>query len=115
MNKKLVYFIIGFAVFAATMSFYFYNMFASPNILVKDEDVPTIIEVKENIRFGDFVNDLYNRKIIHHPESFHFVATVLDYKENMKPGKFKLTPEMTNVQAIRFLMSDTTALNTVVK
>lgn len=99
-KKKLILFLVG-STLLITFTFYAYQIFYTPNILVDRDDRLFIIEsgatyrqVQENLARGNFVNDMV---------SFSFLARLYDYDKSIKPGRYHLRRNMTNLQAIKML------------
>ncbi|GAB3329408.1 endolytic transglycosylase MltG [Marivirga atlantica] len=78
-------------------------MFFTENILVEKGDETILIE--KGASFSDVQDIVYDRGIVNDMLSFSFVAKVLDYQENIKPGIYQLRKDMTNLEAIRLLRS----------
>ena len=102
-NKFLIGFIIVFSILLTSFVFYFYQVFFTENILVEKGDETILIE--KGASFSDVQDIVYDRGIVNDMLSFSFVAKVLDYQENIKPGIYKLRKDMTNLEAIRLLRS----------
>jgi len=103
-KKKLIAFLVG-STLLITFTFYAYQIFFTPNILVDLEDRLFIIkpganfrQVQEDLGRGRFVNDMV---------SFSFLARLYDYDKSIKPGRYHLKRNMTNPQAINLLRSGT--------
>lgn len=62
-----------------------------------------VILIEANMDFQDLQDIVYDRGIVNDMLSFSFVAKILDYQENMKPGRYLMRKDMTNLQAIRML------------
>lgn len=99
-KKKLILFLVG-STLLITFTFYAYQIFYTPNILVDRNDQIFIIEsgatyrqVQENLGRGRFVNDMV---------SFSFLARLYDYDKAIKPGRYHLRRNMTNLQALKIL------------
>lgn len=99
-KKKLILFLVG-STLLITFSFYAYQIVFTPNILVDRDDrlfiIPsgaTFRKVQEDLGRGGFVNDMV---------SFSFLARLYDYDKAIKPGRYHLERNMTNIQAIRLL------------
>lgn len=84
-------------------SVYFYQMFFSPNILVKKE--ATWLYIPEGASVRQVADSLQYRGQMENLMSFMFVAKVLDYPEQVKPGRYALQPNMSNLQVVRLLRS----------
>lgn len=86
------------------MSFYFYQVFFSPNALLETEQSYTL-KIPSNATFKQVSNQLYNDKVINDVVSFSFVSKVLGYQETVKPGLYIISPKMTNIELVRHLRS----------
>ena len=102
-NKYLIAFIIVFSVLLTSFVFYFYQVFFTENILVEKGD--QVILIEEDMDFQDLQDLVYDKQIVNDMLSFSFVAKILDYQENMKPGLYMLRKDMTNLEAIKLLRS----------
>lgn len=100
-NKFLIGFVIVFSILITSFVFYFYQVFFSENILVEQGD--QLIVIEEDMDFQDLQDIVYEKGIVNDMLSFSFVAKILDYQENMKPGLYLMKKDMTNLQAIRML------------
>ncbi|WMN12686.1 endolytic transglycosylase MltG [Marivirga salinae] len=100
-NKFLIGFVIVFSILITSFVFYFYQVFFSENILVEKGD--EVILIEQDMDFQDLQDIVYDRGIVNDMLSFSFVAKLLDYQENMKPGLYLMKKDMTNLQAVRML------------
>ncbi len=99
-KKKLIIYLIG-STLLITFTFYAYQIFYTPNVLVDRDDRLFIInsgatfrKVQEDLGRGNFVNDMV---------SFSFLARLYKYDQAIKPGRYHLERNMTNLQAIKLL------------
>lgn len=99
---KLAFFLIG-STLLITFVFYGYQICYTPNILLERDDQPFIVrsgtafrQVQEDLGNNDFVNDMV---------SFSFLARLSGYDKAIKPGRFILRRNMTNLQALQVLES----------
>jgi len=99
-SKRLILFLV-IAILGISFVFYGYQIVYTPNILVEKPDRALIIrnnatfkDVQQQLHEGGYVNDLI---------SFSFLARLMNYDERVKPGKFMLRSNMTNLEAIRTL------------
>jgi UPF0755 protein len=99
-SKKLIVFLI-FSVLLISFGYYTYQILYTPNVLVGKQPRPLIIprgatfkDVQDILHKGDYTQDLI---------SFSFLAKLMDYDEQVKPGRYILTPNLSNLQAIRML------------
>jgi UPF0755 protein len=98
--RRLFLFLL-FSVLLITFVFYFYQICYTPNILVGKAPRELIIPDTANFRTvqqilheGGYVQDLV---------SFSFLARLMKYDRLIKPGRYVLQPNMSNLQAIRYL------------
>jgi UPF0755 protein len=86
------------------MTFYFYQVFFSPNTLV-ESDQPYQLKIPTNSVFKNVADQLYEDRVINDALSFGFVAKVLGYQDAVKPGLYKVDPKMSNLELVRMLRS----------
>lgn len=105
MKKSTLLFagLIIFSVMLTSFTFYAYQIIYTPNILVEKNDRSLLIRPGESFR--QLQERLYNEDIVQDGVSFGFLAKLMDYDENMKPGHYILKKNMTNIEAIRLLRS----------
>ena len=99
-SKKLIFFLL-FSVLLISFGYYAYQITYTPNILVGKNPRPIIIprgatfkDVQAILHKGDYTQDLI---------SFSFLAKLMDYDEQVKPGRYVLHPNLNNIEAIRLL------------
>ena len=99
-SKKLIFFLL-FSVLLISFGYYAYQIVYTPNILVGKEPRPLVIprgatfkDVQDLLHRGDYTQDLI---------SFSFLSKLMDYDEQVKPGRYILKPNLSNVEAIRLL------------
>ena len=101
-RKRLAFFLISSTLFI-TFVFYGYQILYTPNILVDRDDKLFIIRsgytfrnVQQDLVTGGYVNDLV---------SFSFIARLRSYDKEVRPGRYYLRRNMTNMDAIKALKS----------
>ncbi len=99
-NLKAALF-IGFSLLIIMLSVYFYQIFYNPNVLINSKEA--ILYIPEDASIQQVVDSMRQRRYLEDVVSFMFVSKLLDYNENIKAGRYKLTKEMSNLQAIRHL------------
>jgi UPF0755 protein len=99
-KKKLVFFLVA-SVLLITFTFYTYQIIYTPNVLVDKDD--RIFLVKVGATYRDVQNALMKGKFVDDLVSFSFLARLMSYDENIRPGRYALRKNMTNLQAIRIL------------
>ena len=96
--KKIFLVIIFLSV---SLSYYFYQAFFSSNINHDIEKATFVIQTGSN--FKTVRDNLLKDKVINEVITFSFVAKVMKYQENVKPGRYEITHDMTNVDLVRML------------
>jgi len=99
-KKKMAFFLVG-SILLITFTFYAYQIIYTPNILVDKED--RILLIKVGSTYRDVQNDLAKGRFVDDLVSFSFLARLMDYDEGIRPGRYALRRNMTNLQAIRVL------------
>ncbi|BDD11143.1 aminodeoxychorismate lyase [Fulvitalea axinellae] len=102
-TKILAIALIVVGMLFTIFTFYFYQIYSTPNILVDKDDA--YIYVRKGLTFEEFRTDLYKNKVVHDLVSFGFVAKLLDLEGEMKPGRYHFKRNMTNPEAVRMLRS----------
>ncbi|MEP2771648.1 MAG: endolytic transglycosylase MltG [Fulvivirga sp.] len=100
-RKYLVIFLLLFSILLSSFAFYGYQILYSPNILVEKEARYLVVEQGET--FKSLQNKLYDNHYVNDLVSFSFLARLMDYDTSIKPGRYALDKNMTNLEAIRLL------------
>lgn len=95
--------IVAFAILFATFSFYFYQIFYAPNFFV--DTTNGYIYVEEDDNFKSLLRKVTDEKIVTDPLSFAFLSKVMKYQENVKPGRYAIKANSTNLEVVRLLRS----------
>jgi UPF0755 protein len=103
-KKLLLVLLISSSVLAISLTFYFYQVFFSPNTLI-ESDQPYLLKIPSNAVYKQVASQLYTDKVINDALSFGFVAKVLGYQEAVKPGLYQVEPKMSNLELVRLLRS----------
>jgi len=103
-KNLLLVVLIATSVLTISLTFYFYQVFFSPNTMV-DSDQTYMLKIPTNAVYKQVANQLYDDKVINDAVSFGFVAKVLGYQEDVKPGLYKVDPKMSNLDLVRMLRS----------
>ncbi|MHA7130074.1 endolytic transglycosylase MltG [Algoriphagus namhaensis] len=102
-NFLLVLLVSG-SVVAISFTFYFYQVFYSPNTLL-ETDQEYVLKIPSNATYAQVNKELYDEKVINDAVSFGFVAKVLGYQDAVKSGLYIVKPKMTNLELVRLLRS----------
>lgn len=100
--KYLALFLVS-TIMLISFAFYAYQILNSPNILV-DKDARQVY-IDKNDTFKDIQQKLGRSYIVNDMVSFSLVAKLMEYDDNIKPGRYVLEPNMTNIAAVRLLRS----------
>jgi UPF0755 protein len=98
--KKLIFFLL-FSMLLISFGFYSYQIVFTPNILVGKED--RIIAIPRDADFKTVQKLLHEGNYVQDLMSFAFLSRMMGYDKKVKPGRFVLKANMTNLQAIRTL------------
>jgi UPF0755 protein len=97
---KLIFFLLA-SILLISFSFYTYQICYTPNILVGGED--RVIVIPDSSTFESLQKQLHEGQYVQDLISFSFLAKLMDYDERVKPGRYTLRANMSNLEAIRFL------------
>jgi UPF0755 protein len=99
-SKRLVIFLVC-SILLISFGYYAYQVCYTPNILVGKTDRAIVIPkdadfkyIQQKFHENDIAQDLI---------SFSFLAKLMDYDVSVKPGRYVLRANMTNIEAIRLL------------
>ncbi len=95
---------VAISVLISSFAFYFYQVFFSPNTLT-ESDVPAELKIPSNATFQQVSDSLTENDIITDVISFSFVAKMLKYQENIKPGRYIIHPKLSNKELVTLLRS----------
>lgn len=99
-NKKLVFFLV-FAMLGISFTFYTYQILYSPNFLIDSEQ--RVLVVKEGETFKDLQKKLREKAYVNDLMSFSFLARLTGYDDQMRPGRYIIKKNMTNLQVLKIL------------
>lgn len=99
-KRKLIIFLVS-SILLITFTFYGYQICFTPNILVDLDS--RIILIKEGTTFSQLQRDFSKGRIVNDIVSFSFIARLYDYDKKIKPGRYVLIRNMSNLDAIRVL------------
>lgn len=102
-RKILVVVIVVFSIMLTSATFYIYQIFKTPNVLVDKADKYLLIPTGAD--FKEVQNILHDEGYTEDLVSFSFLAKLMDYDEGVKPGRYLLKPDMSNYEAIKLLRS----------
>ena len=100
-QKILIIVMVVFAGLLSTFSFYVYQIIKSPNFQVDKSSITFLIP--ENGTFRSVQDTLYKYDIVQDMVSFSFLAKIMNYTDDVKPGLYKINPNLTNIEVVRIL------------
>ena len=103
-KKSLLVLLISVSVLSISMTFYFYQVFFSPNALI-DQEEPYLLKIPTNAVYPQVASQLYEQRVINDALSFGFVSKVLGYQDDVKPGLYRVNPKMSNLDLVHMLRS----------
>jgi UPF0755 protein len=101
-SKRLIIFLLG-SVLGISFTFYAYQIVYTPNILVDKDD--RLFIVKQGATFKDVQGELHEGDYVQDLISFSFLARITGYDDEIKPGRYILRKNMTNLMALKVLKS----------
>lgn len=102
-NFKIGFF-ITIAVLTTTFSFYFWQLFKTPNLQTESEESFALL-IPKGASYESVLDTLNKHNVIRDQISFRFLAKFLKYPENVEPGRYVIKPDMGNYAAVKKLMS----------
>ena len=102
-HKILVIVLLVFAVSFISFSFYAYQAVQTPNVLVEKPD--KVLLIPEGTTFKQLQKKLHDEHYVDDLLSFSVLAKLMKYDEHIKPGRYLLRADMSNLSAVRLLRS----------
>jgi len=99
-KTKLAAFLLV-SVLLISFTFYFYQVFFTPNILVGKSD--RLIVIRNDATFKGIQKQMADEGVVNDMVSFSFVARLMGYDKQIKPGRYLLRADMSNREAVRAL------------
>lgn len=90
-------------VLFSSFGYYIYQTLYTANLLVKEEDQERIFYIPTGADYPVVQRALYEEGIVNNMVTFSFLAKLMKYQENVKPGRYLFKPAMTNREAILML------------
>ncbi len=98
--RKLFIFLVA-SVLMITFTFYVYQICYTPNILVGKES--QLLIIPNDASFETLQTLLHDGGYVQDLMSFSFLARFMEYDRKIKPGRYVLHSNMSNLEVIRFL------------
>lgn len=97
-SRKWTYVLVVLMFLFVSFSYYFYQIFYTPNVDTKGQ--PTFVYIHTGADFEEVMDSIEARKVIIDRLSLRFLAKMMDYPELVKPGRYELEDGSTNYQLI---------------
>jgi UPF0755 protein len=101
-SKRLIFFLLV-SILMISFVYYGFQICYTPNVLVQKKDRQIVIP--RGAKFADVQRIFHEENLVQDLISFSFLSRLMDYDENIKPGRYLLRANMTNLQVIRLLRS----------
>lgn len=98
-NLKIALF-LTISILLTTFTFYFWQIFRSPNILTQENDKPFALLIRRGATFESVIDTLKTYDVLNDEMSFRFLAKLMKYPDRVKEGRYELTPRMGNREAL---------------
>ena len=95
---------VTLAMLTTTFTFYFWQIFRTPNIQL-DKQTSFALLIPENATYQTVLDTLNKHDVINDHISFQFLAKLLNYPDNIKPGRYVFKPNTNNYNAVKKLLS----------
>ncbi len=92
----------GACLIAITATFFAYQLFYTPNLLVEKNE-KGVLYIPQGAGIFQVLDSLEKYDYVQEARYFMFVAKLLKYNENVKAGRYELRPNLTNLEAVRLL------------
>ncbi len=83
----------------ATFSFYFWQVFQSPNLNV-DGEKTAVLYIPKGADYQQVLDSLDSKKLINNQVGFGFLSKFMKYREKIKPGRYEIKPNSSNREII---------------
>lgn len=102
---RLRVFLVIFGLFFVSFSFYFWQIFFTPNFLINrsEDGDPVELLIPTGAKIQNVRDTLNKMGIIGDLQSFYFLTRLLNYNDNVKPGRYLIYPKSSNLQVIQKL------------
>ena len=88
------------SILLTTFSFYFWQVYRSPNLQVQDDDKTFALLIPRGASFDSVMDTLKTHKVINDETSFRFLAKMMKYPERVKEGRYEIHQRMSNREAL---------------
>lgn len=100
--KRLILFLL-LSILGISFTFYAFQTVYTPNFQVDKES--RLLFIKDGATFQDVQKELHDGNYVQDLVSFSFLAKLMSYNDHIKPGRYVIEKDMTNLEVIRLLRS----------
>lgn len=101
--KVLVALAIVLGLVLAGSAYFFYSRASRSNLVLSHGE--KYVYIRTGSTFEDVMHELGRQGMLHNAESFRWMAELMHYDEQVKPGRFSVRPGMNNRELIELLRS----------
>lgn len=93
---------ITLAIITTTFTFYFWQMFRTPNLQVEKEN-SFVLLIPDGATYETVLDSLGKHDVINEQVSFQFLAKLLKYPERVRSGRYLIKPNSSNYAVLKKL------------
>ena len=93
---------ITLAVISTTFTFYFWQIFKTPNLQHEKQESFALL-IPEGATYQSVLDTLKKHDVVNDQISFMFLAKLLNYPERVRPGRYVIKPNSTNFAVLKKL------------
>jgi len=95
----------GLSVFVIATSYYIYQMAYTPSVLTQKGAKEQVLYIPKGMSYKKLAKQLREDGTIQHPVAFGVFSKWMNYVDNVKAGRYILTPKMNTLDFVRQLRS----------
>ncbi|AQG78957.1 endolytic transglycosylase MltG [Spirosoma montaniterrae] len=88
------------SILLTTFTFYFWQIFKSPNLQVREGDKTFALLIPRGSTFESVIDTLQKHKVLNDEMSFRFLAKLMKYPELVKEGRYEIRPRAGNREVL---------------
>lgn len=100
---RFKYVLVCVGIAFVMLSYYVYQIFFTPNFINNNGDKDFVLYIRKGATFQNVLDTLDKYKVYDDKTSFAFIAKMLNYQENVKPGRYVIPVRTTNLQVVKKL------------
>lgn len=101
--KKILQWFLAVVIAAGCCAAYIgYKIIYAPNVVIKNK-TSQLVYIRTGSTFEDVIDELSNTGILKNKKTFSALAGIKKYKENVKPGQYRISVHASNNEIINML------------